>query len=183
MRFAFLTLAACVLASSATEARVAPYSATVTAPSRDAVRLRAVMLDMHNQARIRVGERPLAWDPQLAASAASYADWLRRSGRFEHSEQSTSDDAQGENLWMGTRGAFSFEQMADGWIEEQRHYRPAPVPASSTTGRWSDVAHYTQVVWQDATAMGCAIASTDEDDILVCRYSPPGNVVGEMPYR
>jgi hypothetical protein len=183
MRFVFLASALFVLSASAVDARPGSYVTPRTAPPRDGGRLRAVMLETHNQARVRVGERPLAWDSRLAASAAVYADWLRRSGRFEHSRQPMGDDAQGENLWMGTRGAYSFEQMVDGWIEEERHYRPAPVPASSKTGRWSDVAHYTQVVWHDATAMGCAVASTDSDDILVCRYSPPGNVIGEMPYR
>jgi hypothetical protein len=183
MRFAFLTCAAIALSTVAVDARPGTYAAPRTPLSRDDAGLRAVMLTTHNTARIRLGERPLAWDARLAASAASYADWLRRTGRFEHSQQPMDDDAQGEKLWMGTRGAYSFEQMVDGWMEEQRHYRPAPVPASSKTGRWSDVAHYTQIVWQDATAIGCAVASDDENDILVCRYSPPGNVVGEIPYR
>jgi hypothetical protein len=145
--------------------------------------LRTVMLSTHNAARAELGERPLIWDNRLAQSAADYAAMLERSGRFEHSRQRDAATAQGENLWMGTRDAYSFEEMVDGWIDERRHYRPAPVPASSNTGRWSDVAHYTQIVWQSATAMGCAMASNRADDFLVCRYSPAGNVIGELAYR
>ena len=150
---------------------------------RGAAQMKTVMLETHNSARARLGERPLVWDSKLAASAAVYAAFLEQSGRFEHSRQSNDRDAQGENLWVGTRDAYSFEEMVDGWIDERRFYRPAPVPASSNTGRWSDVAHYTQIVWQDATAMGCALASNRTDDYLVCRYSPAGNVIGELAYR
>jgi uncharacterized protein YkwD len=183
MRIGFSAIVMIALSATPVAARIDQYRPTGAPPVRNEARLRAVMLNTHNEARVRVGERPLAWDARLAAAAATYAELLQRSGRFEHSQQPRGGGAQGENLWMGTRGTYSFEQMVDGWIEEQRHYRPAPVPASSKTGRWSDVAHYTQIVWQEATAIGCAVASNAANDILVCRYSPPGNVIGEMPYR
>jgi hypothetical protein len=48
----------------------------------------------------------------------------------------------------------------------------------SRTGRWNDVAHYTQVVWSRTTHVGCAIHSAARWDFLICRYSPPGNIDG-----
>ncbi|WP_214019128.1 CAP domain-containing protein [Escherichia coli] len=49
----------------------------------------------------------------------------------------------------------------------------------STTGHWQDVAHYTQIIWRRTSQMGCALASSARDDYLVCRYTLPGNVVGQ----
>jgi hypothetical protein len=79
---------------------------------------------------------------------------------------------------MGTRGAFSPEQMVGNWISEKAYYRPGTFPRVSRTGRWDDVAHYTQVVWSGTTRVGCAIHSDGRWDYLICRYSPPGNIEG-----
>ena len=83
---------------------------------------------------------------------------------------------------MGTRQAYRYDEMVGGWVDERRWYRAAPTPDFSTTGRWGDVAHYTQIVWRGTTSLGCALASDAENDYLVCRYSPPGNVVGQRAF-
>ena len=145
---------------------------------RGEVLLRTTMLAAHNAARAAVGLPPLTWDDRLATDAASYAATLAREDRFAHAIQ----DEEGENLWMGTRDAYKLDEMVGAWIAERRYYRPAVTPDFSTTGRWGDVAHYTQIVWHSATAVGCALASNHDSDILVCRYSPPGNVVGELAF-
>ncbi|MDB5582900.1 MAG: serine protease [Bradyrhizobium sp.] len=144
--------------------------------------LRKTMLDAHNAARAAVGVTPLTWDDRLAADAASYASTLAREDRFEHAAQPEGFEREGENLWMGTRDAYALHEMVDDWIAERRFYRPAPTPDFSTTGNWSDVAHYTQIAWHSATAVGCALASNKSSDVLVCRYAPAGNVVGEMAF-
>lgn len=69
--------------------------------------------------------------------------------------------------------------MVQLWVDEGRSYRAGAVPDISTTGRWQDVAHYTQIIWRRTSQMGCALASSARDDYLVCRYTPPGNVVGQ----
>jgi hypothetical protein len=120
----------------------------------------------------------LSWDPRLAAAAAAYGPRLAQRGRLAHSPAETRP-GQGENLWMGTRGAYSVEEMAGGWAEEKRLFRPGAFPNVSTNGKWSDVAHYTQMIWPRTSAMGCAIHSSRKWDFLICRYSPPGNVVGQ----
>ena len=48
---------------------------------------------------------PLAWDVALAGAAAAYARELAGVGALRHSARQTRL-GQGENLWMGTRGAF-----------------------------------------------------------------------------
>jgi hypothetical protein len=125
----------------------------------------------------RLGVAALAWDQRLAADAAAYGRVLAARGKLAHSPE-RNRPGQLENLWMGTRGAFSPEQMVGQWISERNVYRPGTFPAVSTTGRWSDVAHYTQVIWPTTTHVGCAIYRAARWDYLICRYSPPGNVVG-----
>ena len=149
---------------------------------RSALQLRAVMLRGHAAARAAVGVPPLLWSDRLAASAGAYATWLARENRFEHAVQPQGPTREGENLWMGTRGAYGFDEMIQHWVDERRFYRHAPTPNFSTTGNWADVGHYTQIIWRGTTAVGCAIASNRDNDYLVCRYAPAGNVVGRLAY-
>jgi hypothetical protein len=149
---------------------------------RGAALLRQVMLDRHNAARAAVAVPPLAWSDALAASAAAYAQVLGRSGRLAHAVQPQGPTRQGENLWMGSRGAYRYDEMAGHWIDERRDFVNATTPNFSRTGRWQDVGHYTQIVWRGSTAVGCAVASNRSDDFLVCRYAPAGNVVGSRAF-
>lgn len=139
------------------------------------------LLAQHNMVRGQAGVAPMQWDAGLAAAAAGYASELAQTGRWGHSPKATRP-GQGENLWMGTRGAFSPEQMVGGWLSEARWFRAGAFPAVSSTGNWADVGHYSQILWRGTTHVGCAIRSSARYDYLVCRYSPPGNVDGRMVY-
>lgn len=140
--------------------------------------LQATMISAHNQARRQYGSGPLVWDGALARDAAIYAQKLARSGRFEHDPQVGRRPKQGENLWVGTRSAYSYAEMVGLLIDERRYFRPGRFPYVSRTGDWSQVAHYTQIVWPTTQRVGCATASNRSNDYLVCRYWPAGNVVG-----
>jgi hypothetical protein len=137
----------------------------------------ARLLAMHNAERARMNIAPLQWDPRLAAEAASYGPTLARLGYLQHSPRQIRP-GQRENLWMGTRGHFSPEQMVGSWIAERSQFRPGVFPNVSRTGNWEDVAHYTQVIARETTRVGCAIQPAGQWDFLICRYSPPGNVDG-----
>ncbi|HEV7660080.1 MAG TPA: CAP domain-containing protein [Allosphingosinicella sp.] len=145
-------------------------------------RLRAAMLAGHNAARARLGLEPLRWSDALAADADGYARVLAQSGRFEHSPLPRGTPTQGENLWTGTRGAYSYREMVGHWVAERRFYVALPVPSSSNSGRFGDVGHYTQIVWRGTQEVGCAEASSPSDDYVVCRYLPAGNVAGQTAY-
>ena len=140
-----------------------------------------VMLAAHNEARDDVRVEPVELDPALNAAALAYARELIANGRFEHSPGPSRPD-QGENLWAGTASAFTFRQMVDAWINENRYFVAGVFPDVSTTGRWQDVGHYTQIVWRNTTRIGCGIASNAQRDVLVCRYSPPGNYIGQRVF-
>lgn len=149
------------------------------APRGEAL-LRQAMLDGHNRARTRYGVPPLVWDEALARDARIYAFRMAKSGRFEHDQQLGRYPKQGENLFMGTRTAYRYQEMVKGWVDERRQYRPGRFPYVSKTGDWSAVGHYTQIIWPTTRRIGCATAFDQSNDYLVCRYWPAGNVVGTM---
>lgn len=50
-----------------------------------------------------------------------------------------------------------------------------------------ETGHFTQLVWQSTTSVGCGAVLCDNDATggvhgwyLVCEYYPPGNVIGEF---
>ncbi|MCR0984269.1 CAP domain-containing protein [Roseomonas populi] len=129
------------------------------------------LLAVHARERAAVGVPPLRWDPALAADADRWARNLARSGRLAHEPGIN----EGENLWSGTRGAFTPEQMAGAWVAERTAFRAGARDLART-------GHYTQMVWRGTTAMGCALAAGAGQDVLVCRYSPPGNIAGRSPF-
>ena len=140
------------------------------------------ILIAHNIERARMGAPELRWNPELAADAEGWARRIAARRALVHSPVDPRDpDPQGENLWMGTRGYYTPEDMVGLWIAEKKHYRPGIFPAVSTTGRWVDIGHYTQVIWASSREVGCALARNDEDEFLVCRYAEGGNVIGERP--
>jgi hypothetical protein len=156
-------------------ASMAACASAQAQPALDPISQR--LLVAHNQERALFGSAPLSWDPALAASAASYGPKLASLGGLAHSPRA-SRPGQRENLWMGTRGAFSPEQMVANWTDEKQFYQPGIFPNVSTTGHWPDVGHYTTMVWPTTTRVGCAIYRTIPYDYLICRYSPPGNIDG-----
>ena len=163
-----ILLCGCASAGSTMTASFSPGRANA------AVRLLAA----HNLERSRVRAPLLQWDPYLAAAAASYGPVLARTGGLDHSPRATRP-GQRENLWKGPRGIYSPEQMVGGWIAERAMFRPGIFPHVSTTGNWSDVSHYTQLIWKGTTRIGCAIQPAGNWEYLICRYSPPGNIDGK----
>ena len=140
------------------------------------------LLAAHNRERANLGIPLLQWDPHLSASAAKWADHLGATGGFEHSPDEPGQPVEGENLWAGTRNFYSPESMVGLWAAEKRNFKPGLFPANSRTGDVEVVGHYTQLIWRQTTAVGCAIAQSRSEDVLVCRYSSGGNVTGESPY-
>ncbi len=145
------------------------FSTPVTAPTFE-----ARLLAAHNSERARLGQPQLVWNDVLAKHARDWAEKLAKNDSFEHAPQ----NAEGENLWSGTSGVFSAEEMVGLWVEEKKFFKPGLFPNVSSSGNWIDVGHYTQLVWKDTRQVGCALARGKEDDVLVCRYDPPGNWIG-----
>lgn len=156
----------------------ASCGASAAQPASFAAQFPARILASHNLERSRAGVAPLAWDMELGSGAAAYAQQLAIAGRFAHSDRSRRPGI-GENLWMGTHGAFSVEAMVGAWASEKQFFAPGIFPNVSRSGDWEDVGHYTQMIWPSTRRIGCALASTPSIDYLVCRYATAGNVDGQ----
>lgn len=152
-------------------AALGPYSKADTGVFADDV------LAAHNEYRAEVGVAPLTWSETLASEAQEWAETIAAEGRLRHS-------GSGENLAAGSSGAYSAVDLVQLWGSEKDSFIPGGTfPGGvSETGNWTDVGHYTQVVWSATTELGCGFASNGGLSYLVCRYNPPGNFIGEKPY-
>jgi pathogenesis-related protein 1 len=86
----------------------------------------------------------------------------------------------------GEEELLDVDGVIDAWASEAYYYDYA-TNKSNTLGK--PVGHYTQIIWKNTTKVGCgkAIAKKFEFnnvyyEIQVCRYSLPGNIIGEKPY-
>lgn len=140
------------------------------------------ILAAHNRERTAAGISPLRWSPVLAVDARRWAAELATAGRFEHSPDEPGANPQGENLWGGTPGHYMPEDMVGLWTAEKRFFKPGVFPANSRTGRVEDVSHYTQMMWRGSGNVGCALGRGRREEVLVCRYSNAGNVIGSRPF-
>jgi Cysteine-rich secretory protein family len=137
-------------------------------------------LAVHNRERAAVGVPPLVWSDKLAADAKTWAEHLAATGKFEHSTCCGAFRAYGENL----AGFYSDRPMTEaqaGWISEKKDYHGGPFQPMAANG---SPGHYTQMVWRTTKEVGCGTGSGGGHpfSILVCRYSPPGNIFGQKPY-
>jgi hypothetical protein len=156
-----------------------PAPVEISRPIVSEAGLAPTLLQLHNRERGAFGSPPVAWDPALAAAARGYAGELAALGMLRHSPKQARV-GQGENLWIGTRGAFPLEAMAASWAGEKAMFRPGRFPDVSRNGNWAAVGPYTQMVWPGTSRIGCGLASSARWDVLVCRYAPAGNVTGVM---
>lgn len=136
------------------------------------------LLEAHNLERDNARLPRLSWSNRLAQDAQEWAVHLSRKGTLQHADGERRRH-MGENLWMGAAGYYSAEDMIGGFLAERSKFRPGTFPQVSVSGNWSDVGHYTQIIWPRTTEVGCAVAKGAVNDFLVCRYNPPGNTVGE----
>lgn len=166
-----VSIAALLMAAAPVLPQVAPHGQPALLSAEDD------WLARHNAARTAVGAHPLRWNPALVRDARAWAEHLAATRSFRH-DPGAARRAQGENLWMGTRGAYTPAQMIEPLLAEGTMFRPGTFPDVSTTGRWSDVGHYTQIIWPETREVGCAVATGAQHDVMVCRYWPAGNVIG-----
>ncbi|HET6256944.1 MAG TPA: CAP domain-containing protein [Puia sp.] len=139
----------------------------------------SAILEQHNTYRESLQLPALEWSPVLASEALTWAQHLADIDKGQHDQDITGKE--GENLWWGTANAFSYSAMVNAWGEEKKLFREGFFP-DCKVNRAAVVGHYTQMVWRNTKAVGCALAGNGRNDYLVCRYSPAGNIIGQKPY-
>lgn len=126
-------------------------------------------LDLHNAARAAVGVGQLVWNTSLQADAQSWATQLSSMGTLQHNPSS----GQGENLASGPPGDDAIKRATEEWLNEKAAYLN-----NHGGGFTQETGHYTQCVWHGTTDIGIG----ESNGYVVARYSPAGNVNGDVAY-
>ncbi|CAB4024581.1 Golgi-associated plant pathogenesis-related 1-like [Paramuricea clavata] len=116
----------------------------------------------------------IKWSASLASDAQKWADYLAANNQFKHDPNL---QGQGENLY-GSSGDSqqSCRYATTAFYNEVKDYDFDNPGFTKGTG------HFTQVVWVKSTEFGVAKAEKNSGGtILVFRYSPPGNYLGQFP--
>lgn len=175
----FLTFSLCLLMAAASHGDAKASALASAGRLRDEGMMQTILLRAHNDERVAHGLPQLAWSADLAAGAHRRAAALIATGDpLSAHRRREGVRSYGENLWLGSRGAYDYAQMVSRWLDERRLYANGVLPNISSSGNWMDAGHYSQIIWRTTTRMGCAIASSDTLDVLICQYDPPGNVAG-----
>jgi len=138
------------------------------------------IVTLHNTIREEVGVGPVRWSEKLAGYAQQWADHLVTSQcGMEHRPRSGKwREKYGENLFIGTARYYGTSDAVRAWAAEKTKYHGDALQSS----HWAAAGHYTQIVWQDTTEIGCASGLCKDKLIVVCNYDPPGNFLGRKPY-
>ncbi|KAK2027953.1 PR-1-like protein [Colletotrichum zoysiae] len=138
-------------------------------------------LDLHNSCRAEVGNGPVAWDEELVKSAQAWANNLAKTGSFYHDPN---PGGQGENLYMvtgSTSNELFYSSAVQSWLDEKPKYNNQPITDKGSPN-YHDYGHYTQAIWKGTYKVGIATASSGSTTVVVARYFPPGNYIGQMPW-
>lgn len=163
----------------------APTATTVPAPPRDEAQAAwEGLVKHHNQVRAEVGSPPLRWSDRLAKQAKEWADKCD----FSHNPD-LGKTRSGQNIYASSDVRESITEAArvasQMWADEKRDFDAA----NNTCASGKICGHYTQMAWKSTTEVGCAVAACpttirnfEAGVIVVCDYSPAGNVVGQRPF-
>ncbi|RTZ67452.1 MAG: SCP-like extracellular [Aquificaceae bacterium] len=150
-------------------------------------------LASHNSVRAQLGLVPLRWSNKLARYAQQWANHQAQTQNcaMQHRPHQAGPFQQvhGENLfWASPKhwsdGKTELQEISIGevvkaWADEVVDYDYN----SNSCREGEQCGHYTQIVWHETRAVGCAIAvCPDQSQLWVCNYDPPGNYIGEKPY-
>ncbi|KAH8873653.1 Venom allergen 5 [Schistosoma japonicum] len=152
-------------------------------------KMREELLTLHNTVRaaLRNGRltgqpraisiKPLKWNMELESKAQSLSDQCRVGHDTYDARKTPEFSLVGQN-WAGSKDVKTGFQM---WLDEYKNY-----DYYTRTCRMGQCGHYTQIVWEDTTDVGCGV--TDCPNFIyglsiVCNYGPGGNYAGREPYK
>lgn len=150
--------------TSATTTEATSSATTSAAAATAGSDFESQILNEHNVKRALHGVPNLSWDATLASYAQAYADKYDCSGTLTHS-----GGQYGENLALG----YTITGSVDAWYSEGDNYNYGSA--------CSVYDHFTQVVWESTTKVGCGYKKCDDywGTYIICSYDPAGNFVGQ----
>jgi hypothetical protein len=164
--------------------------AATTAAATPASGLEATAVSVHSNARASHSASAMAWNATLAGYAANEGSCTK----FAHI-LSQGAGAYGQNIAVaGSSDANAYDDATalknamDDWYNEESLYKSLYGVASPSEAV-GDFLHFTQMVWQKSTTVGCAVIRCGTDNTIfngmhlwysVCNYYPAGNVLGSF---
>ncbi|KAE9412842.1 hypothetical protein Angca_005461, partial [Angiostrongylus cantonensis] len=108
---------------------------------------------------------------------------------FEHSDRKERPN-QGQNLYMTSftnvaRNSMLHTAIELWWKELEEYGIPADgmLTKDVWTRKGNFIGHFTQMAWSDSVRLGCAVARCPQMGLVVCHYSPAGNIKGRHIYK
>lgn len=137
-------------------------------------------LQCHNSRRALHTSTPdLQYDTELDTLSQGWADYLARTGKFEHDPKNR-EQGTGENLYYYMGSGYSgitCENACAAWYSEIKDYDFQTHGKKS--GTTNAIGHFTQMVWKQTSKVGCAIAYNGTKVYIVAKYRSPGNYLGQ----
>lgn len=130
----------------------------------------------HNEYRLKHQVEAVTWNETLAKGATEWATYLADNDKFEHAQ----NIIPGENLYLsGTplpkESCTEATQLFYAEIKDYDFDKPG---FSMATG------HFTQLVWKRTREIGADVKTRKDGRlVVVIRYHPPGNYLGEEFFR
>ena len=135
-------------------------------------------LDTHNNYRKKHHANNLVLNKDLCNIAQKYAEYLAKTGNFEHSSNSYNGNPLGENLFACYGIKINGKMMTDDWYNEIKQYN------FNKPGFISGTGHFTQIIWKDSKEVGFGYAQGSDGYYYgVANYYPAGNYMGEFEYN
>ncbi|CAH8612247.1 unnamed protein product [Heterobilharzia americana] len=150
---------------------------------------RKLLLTLHNDARqaVRNGKlngqpkavsiKPLKWNMELERKAQKLSDQCRVGHDTEEERETSEFEYVGQN-WAGASKVKIGFQL---WLSEYKSY-----DFSRQKCRAKQCGHYTQIVWEKTTDLGCGVTDCPNFPYrlsIVCNYGTGGNYIGHPPYK
>lgn len=142
-----------------------------------------------NNVRNTYHSNPLIWNNTLAEASMNWATWLAENNcKLFHG-------SYGENLAVNQFSPYSVQaknsptcvSSVARWASEVLWYDFSSTPWTSNKDNFNSIGHFTQLVWNDTTSMGCAIGQGYvmgsrrwTCQVIVCRYFPYGNYESDI---
>jgi len=159
---------------------------TIVSSSKELTTTQAEVIKEHNLKRnLYFHDSNLTYSLKLEKEAQAYANILADSGKFEHDIKNNHANNYGENLYADSENRpLTIKDAMPHWFDEEEplyNYSDGSCQeAYYDNGQRIKCGHYTQVIWQDTTEVGCATAQYKRGDmkdgfVYVCKYYKAGN--------
>lgn len=117
---------------------------------------------IHNNLRQIHNAQLMDWNSSVASVAQAFASEYECGSPLKHL-----GIKYGENL---ASGYSNFTTAMYAWYNESKDY---------DYSKNNEYNHFTQMVWNASTQLGCAVKScTESTYYIVCNYYPQGNIIG-----